>query len=38
VGELEEITDYLKNIGYLENLIINRNKAALFEFWDKDFA
>jgi hypothetical protein len=37
VGELEEITAYLESIGYPEYLIINRNKATLFEFLGKDF-
>jgi len=37
VGELTEITAYLENIGYPEDLIINRNQAALFEFFGKDF-
>jgi putative hydrolase len=32
VGDLTEITAYLENLGYPEDLIINRNKAALFEF------
>ena len=32
VGEMTEITAYLENIGYPEDLIINRNQAVLFEF------
>jgi putative hydrolase len=37
VGEFTEIIAYLQNIGYPEDLIVNRNKAALFEFLGKDF-
>jgi putative hydrolase len=37
VGDLADITAYLENLGYPEHLIINRNKAALFEFLGKDF-
>ena len=38
VGDLTEIAVYLEAIGYPEDLIINRNKAALFEFLGKDFS
>ena len=37
IGELTEITAYLENIGYPKDLIINRNKATLFEFLGKNF-
>ena len=37
VGVFAEIIAYLENIGYPEDLIINRDKAALFEFLGRDF-
>jgi len=37
VGEFTEIIAYLENLGYPEDLIINRNKATLFEFLSTDF-
>ena len=37
VGEFTEIIAYLQNIGYPKDLIVNRNKAALFDFLGKDF-
>jgi len=38
VGGFTEIIAYLENLGYPENLIVNRNKATLFEFLWKDFS
>ena len=32
IGNFSEITEYLKQVGYPEDLIINRNKKALLEF------